>query len=154
MRARLLCLAVVLGATSLVPAASWGCDSTGCLLLTRGQNGVMAKGTWRVDLSLRNTDQSDPRRGGDPATLVLRPKIYFEQERVIWFYKLDLDPGVMESLPGGWRDVDYLIASPAIRADPNVLPSVGALLTHSDVVASFGTGDDRIEIRKINKEEQ
>jgi hypothetical protein len=91
MRARLLCLVVVLGATSLVPSASWACDSTGCLLLTRGQNGVMAKGTWRFDLSFRNTDQSDPRRGGDPATLVLRPKIYFEQERVIPAYHLDRD---------------------------------------------------------------
>ena len=89
MRARLLCLAVVFGAASLVPAASWACDSTGCLLLTRGQNGVMAKGTWRVDLSVRNTDDSDPRRGSDPASLVLRPKIYFEQERVIPAYHLD-----------------------------------------------------------------
>jgi len=92
MRARLLRMAaLILGAISILPAPASACDSTGCLLLTRGQNGVMAKGTWRVDLSLRNTDQSDPRRGGDPATLVLRPKIYFEQERVVPAYHLDRD---------------------------------------------------------------
>jgi hypothetical protein len=92
MRVRpLLMAALVLGAISVLPAPASACDSTGCLLLTRGQNGVMPKGTWRVDLSVRDTDQSDARRGGDPATLVLRPKIYFEQERVIPAYHLDRD---------------------------------------------------------------
>jgi hypothetical protein len=92
MRARLpLMAALTLGAISILPAPASACDSTGCLLLTRGQNGVMAKGTWRFDFSLRSTDQSDPRRGADPATLVLRPKIYFEQERVVPAYHLDRD---------------------------------------------------------------
>jgi len=92
MRVRLAVVAVVvLCASCILPATAPACDSTGCLLLTRGQNGVMAKGTWRVDLSVRNTDDSDPRRGSDPASLVLRPKIYFEQERVIPAYHLDRD---------------------------------------------------------------
>jgi hypothetical protein len=28
----------------------------------------------------------------------------FDRERVIWFYKLDLDPAVSATLPDGWRD--------------------------------------------------
>ena len=82
---------LVLVACCLVPTAASACDSTGCLLLTRGQNGVMAKGTWRVDLSLRDTDQSDSRQGSAPTDLVLRPKIYFEEERVVPDYHLDRD---------------------------------------------------------------
>ena len=92
MRIRLLLIpSFVLGTTLLPSARSWACDSTGCLLLTRGQNGVMAKGTWRVDLSFRDTDQSDSRRGSAPTSLVLRPKIYFEQERVVHAFHLDRD---------------------------------------------------------------
>ena len=89
-RLRLLLIpGLVLGATFATPALAPACDSTGCLLLTRGQNGVMAKGTWRVDLSFRDTDQSDSRRGSAPTDLVLRPKIYFEQERVVPAFHLD-----------------------------------------------------------------
>jgi len=76
----------------------------------------------------------------------------FTRERVIWFYKLDLDPAVISTLPRGWRDVDYLVSSPAIRADPAGLPTVATLLERSTVVTTFGTGADRIEIRRIDKE--
>ncbi len=76
----------------------------------------------------------------------------FERERVIWFYKLDLDPAVAATLPRGWRDVDYLVSSPAIRAEPTGLPMLTTLLQRSTVVVTFGTGSDRIEIRRIDKE--
>jgi 4-amino-4-deoxy-L-arabinose transferase-like glycosyltransferase len=76
----------------------------------------------------------------------------FRRERVIWFYKLDLDPAVQAQLPRGWRDVDYVLSTPAIRQDPASLPTVNALLHHSVTVASFGTGTDRIEVRRVNKE--
>ena len=39
---------------------------------------------------------------------------------VIWFYKLDLDPAVAERLPDGWRDVDYIVSTPALRQDPEL----------------------------------
>ncbi len=78
----------------------------------------------------------------------------FDRDRVIWFYKLDLDTAVAATLPRGWRSVDYVISSPAMRADPNTLPNVAAVLTHSRVVVTFGTGDDRIEIRRVDQEAQ
>jgi 4-amino-4-deoxy-L-arabinose transferase-like glycosyltransferase len=76
----------------------------------------------------------------------------FRRERVLWFYKLDLDPAVRAQLPHGWRDVDYVLSTPAIRQDPESLPTVNTLLRNSVTVASFGNGADRIEVRRVNKE--
>jgi hypothetical protein len=76
----------------------------------------------------------------------------YPQEQVIWFYKLDLDPAVTARMPNGWRDVDYLVSTPALRQDPGSLPLVNTLLTNSTVEAAFGPADGRIEIRRINKE--
>jgi hypothetical protein len=71
----------------------------------------------------------------------------------VWFYKLDLDPAVQRELPGGWRDVDYLVSTPIVRQDSNTLPTVADLLSHSRTVATFGDGPGRIEIRKVNETE-
>ncbi|GHE04291.1 ArnT family glycosyltransferase [Streptomyces alanosinicus] len=67
----------------------------------------------------------------------------------IWFYKADLDPAVTKTMPHGWRDIDYVVASPTVRRDAKDLPNVRAAIQHSAPVATFGTGDDRIEIRRI-----
>ncbi|MFI8243317.1 ArnT family glycosyltransferase [Streptomyces sp. NPDC085866] len=68
---------------------------------------------------------------------------------VIWFYKADLDPAVTKTMPHGWRDIDYVVASPTVRRDAKDLPNVKAAIQHSEPVATFGTGPDRIEIRQI-----
>ncbi|MEU1039043.1 ArnT family glycosyltransferase [Streptomyces sp. NPDC005551] len=68
---------------------------------------------------------------------------------VIWFYKADLDPAVTRTMPRGWRDLDYVVASPTVRRDAADLPNVAAAMQHSTPVATFGTGEDRIEIRRI-----
>ncbi|MGW0757555.1 ArnT family glycosyltransferase [Streptomyces sp. NPDC002814] len=68
---------------------------------------------------------------------------------VIWFYKADLDPAVTKTLPRGWRDLDYVVASPTVRRDAVDLPNVKAAIEHSTPVAVFGKGEDRIEIRQI-----
>ncbi|MGW4564501.1 ArnT family glycosyltransferase [Streptomyces sp. NPDC004561] len=67
----------------------------------------------------------------------------------IWFYKADLDPAVTRTMPHGWRDIDYVVASPTVRRDAKDLPNVRAAIQHSDPVATFGTGPDRIEIRQV-----
>ena len=76
----------------------------------------------------------------------------YPRNQVLWFYKVDLDPEVSARLPDGWRDVDYIVSTPAIRQDPNDLPTIKALLAHSTVVTTFGAGDGRIEIRRVNQE--
>nr|WP_307804953.1 phospholipid carrier-dependent glycosyltransferase [Streptomyces sp. VRA16 Mangrove soil] len=68
---------------------------------------------------------------------------------VIWFYKADLDPAVTKTMKHGWRDLDYVVASPTVRRDAVDLPTVKAALRNSEPVATFGTGEDRIEIRRI-----
>jgi hypothetical protein len=77
----------------------------------------------------------------------------YPMDHVMWFYKVDLDPAVAARLPNGWSDVDYVVSTPAIRQVPDFLPTVRSLLSHSTVVAGFGDGDGRVEIRRINKEE-
>ncbi|MEU9332357.1 phospholipid carrier-dependent glycosyltransferase [Streptomyces sp. NPDC048290] len=68
---------------------------------------------------------------------------------VIWFYKADLDPAVTKTMPDGWRDLDYVVASPTVRRDAVDLPNVKAAIEHSTPVAVFGEGEDRVEIRRI-----
>jgi hypothetical protein len=76
------------------------------------------------------------------------------RSRALWFYKLDTDPAVRAGLPGGWRDVDYVVATDqlrnAIAGDPTLRESAAAL-KESDLVAVFGDGDGRVEIRRVNR---
>ncbi|MGI5517250.1 ArnT family glycosyltransferase [Streptomyces sp. CA-106131] len=74
---------------------------------------------------------------------------YRPGDGAIWFYKADLDPAVAKTLPNGWRDIDYVVASPTVRRDAVDLPTVKAALQHSTPVAVFGEGGDRIEIRRV-----
>jgi hypothetical protein len=73
--------------------------------------------------------------------------------RDVWFTKLDLDPiaaGV--HLPGGWRDVDYVIWSGAFDyLGDNAMPTVEAVHEHSVTVAAFGDPNtsDYVEIRRV-----
>jgi 4-amino-4-deoxy-L-arabinose transferase-like glycosyltransferase len=76
-----------------------------------------------------------------------------ERERVLWFYKVDLDPAVAATLPGGWRDIGYVVSTPEVRANSSVLPTVAAAIAHSDVVASFGSDGDRVDILRVSPEE-
>jgi 4-amino-4-deoxy-L-arabinose transferase-like glycosyltransferase len=76
---------------------------------------------------------------------------------VVWFYKLsfstNLDPSVTEALPGGYRVFDYVVSTPVVRSavddDPAGLDQVRLAVEHSEVVATFGTGDARVEVRRL-----
>jgi 4-amino-4-deoxy-L-arabinose transferase-like glycosyltransferase len=71
----------------------------------------------------------------------------------VWFYKLDTDPEIASALPGGWRDVDFVLSTDQLRLavanDPSLKQSARAL-ERSRVVASFGSGDSVIEIRRVS----
>jgi 4-amino-4-deoxy-L-arabinose transferase-like glycosyltransferase len=69
----------------------------------------------------------------------------------IWFYTVDSDPAVIKTLPQGWRDVDYLVSTSILRQETHSLPTVSAVMAHSTVVASFGTGGQRIDILKVKR---
>lgn len=70
---------------------------------------------------------------------------------VIDFWELDLDPAVKRHLPYGWRELDYVVSTPGMRAVETQVPSTRAALANSRVVASFGTGTQRIEVRRIER---
>jgi 4-amino-4-deoxy-L-arabinose transferase-like glycosyltransferase len=76
---------------------------------------------------------------------------------VVWFYKLgftnNLDPALVRHMPKGWREFDYVISTPVIRSalqhNPGGYTQASDALANSRTVASFGTGPQRIQIRRI-----
>lgn len=68
-------------------------------------------------------------------------------QRVIWFYKVDLDPAVV--LPRGWRSIDYVVLG-GNGTSTEGLPTVQAAMEHSQVVASFGSGPDALTIHRVS----
>jgi hypothetical protein len=81
----------------------------------------------------------------------------FDPARVVWFQKLDftqnIDPSVTRRFPLGWRAFDYVVSTPVLRSTmasyPQGLQDVRAALLHSTVVARFGRGADRVEVRAV-----
>ena len=72
-----LVLALAAGAAVAHGTPAVACDSSSCALLTRGQNGTLPKGAFRVDLSFRYTDEDAKRRGGQAVADVYVPKVAF-----------------------------------------------------------------------------
>ncbi|HEX6676844.1 MAG TPA: glycosyltransferase family 39 protein [Actinomycetes bacterium] len=72
-------------------------------------------------------------------------------EQVVWFYKLDTDRQVKARYPHGWRDFDYVMSSASLRGFPDSLPQVAEALRNSRVVASFGRGGGRVEVRRVQR---
>jgi len=78
--------ALGLCATALLltaPRPAAACDSSSCLLVTRGQNGLLGKKVVRVDLSYRHTPMTALMTGSATVDRVLRPKIDFEDHRLV-----------------------------------------------------------------------
>jgi hypothetical protein len=69
--------------------------------------------------------------------------------QVIWFYKLDTDRDIQGRYPRGWREFDYLVSTATLRGFPDNLPQAREAQRRSRVVASFGRGAQRVEIRKV-----
>ncbi len=69
----------------------------------------------------------------------------FDRHRVVWFYKLDLDPAYR--MP--WWRFDYVVRSDLFAGNLNWLPRSRAVFDHSRLVTAFTTPDGRIEIRRV-----
>ncbi|GAA2320760.1 phospholipid carrier-dependent glycosyltransferase [Streptomyces kunmingensis] len=159
--------ALVLRGPARVPA---GVRLTAVAVLAACAAGFVVPRWYEGDRTAMTTDANAPYRGAaawmakevaDPAStrvlvddalwLDLVHAGYEPGLGAIWFYKADLDPAVTRTMPHGWRDLDYVVASPTVRRDAAELPGVRAALRHSEPVATFGTGEDRIEIRRIQE---
>jgi hypothetical protein len=75
----------------------------------------------------------------------------FFSRTVVVYWPLDYDPAVKRHFPGGWRDFDYVVSTQAVRSTMRLTPTTAQALRHSRVVARFGQGEGRIEVRAITK---
>jgi hypothetical protein len=77
---------------------------------------------------------------------------------VIWFYKLDftdnLDPSVARALPAGYKDLGYVVVSPAMRAalaaDPRGFRELRLAIRYSKLIFAVGEGPERVTVRKLD----
>ncbi|MEU3350043.1 glycosyltransferase family 39 protein [Streptomyces sp. NPDC037389] len=140
-----------LAATATAAIAPHWYDATRTALTTDANAPYRAAAHWLRDKG----NVPDPSRtrvlADDAIWLDLVHAGYRPGTGAVWFYKADLDPAIAKTMPRGWRDVDYVVASPAVRRDAPTLPLVKAALTNSETVASFGEGDGRIEIRRVTR---
>ncbi|TIH39320.1 ArnT family glycosyltransferase [Subtercola vilae] len=74
----------------------------------------------------------------------------FARQNVTWYYKVDTDPAVQALSPNGWRDSDYVITTNSMRSLLSTFPQVNQAVDNSVVVASFGLGDQQVDVRKID----
>jgi len=74
----------------------------------------------------------------------------YARDNVIWYYKLDTDPAVQALSPNGWRDSDYVITTDSMRTFPNTGDGINQAIGNSVVVASYGTGNQQVDIRRID----
>jgi cellulose synthase/poly-beta-1,6-N-acetylglucosamine synthase-like glycosyltransferase/4-amino-4-deoxy-L-arabinose transferase-like glycosyltransferase len=73
----------------------------------------------------------------------------FFSRHVVVYWPLDYDPAVKRRFPGGWGDFDYVVSTEAVRSTTEQTPTTRQALQHSHVIAQFGEGAQRIEVRKI-----
>jgi len=73
----------------------------------------------------------------------------FFSRTVVVYWPLDYDPAVQRRFPHGWREFDYIVSTEAVRATTEETPTTRRALEHSHVVAQFGRGAQRIEVRAI-----
>ena len=77
---------------------------------------------------------------------------------VIWFYKTDiaggLDPSVRKALPGGYRDIQWVVLSPimrdALEATPEGFTALRRAVTTSTIAHTSGSGDDRFVVLRLH----
>jgi hypothetical protein len=75
----------------------------------------------------------------------------FYSRTVVFYWPFDYDPAVQKYFPNGWQDFDYVVSTQGMRNDIGQVPETAEALKHSRVVAGFGDGPIRIEIRAVNR---
>lgn len=73
----------------------------------------------------------------------------FDRDDVVWYYKADTDPEVAGLAPDGWSDYDYVVSTSSMRTFPDDVPVVAAAIENSVEVASFGSGDDAVDVLRV-----
>jgi cellulose synthase/poly-beta-1,6-N-acetylglucosamine synthase-like glycosyltransferase len=74
----------------------------------------------------------------------------FFSRTIVSFWPFDYDPAVRKRFPNGWRDFEYIVSTQAMRASVARTPETARALAHSRPIVTFGRGEQRIEVRKID----
>ena len=144
-RVRLLALGVIAAAPVLAALAvpGWVADHRSLLGDDR-------------DAALRGADQwivqnvpTNRRLIVDDALWVDLVEAGMSTNRLVGYTTFDADTDVGVQPQGGWQDYDVVVSVESVRALPNRYPEVRAALRSSVVLAVFGVGEDRVEVRKI-----
>jgi Dolichyl-phosphate-mannose-protein mannosyltransferase len=73
----------------------------------------------------------------------------FFSKTVVSYWPLDYDPAVKKAFPLGWREFNYIVVNQDMFGTLAQTPSSAAAIDHSHVVASFGRGVSKVQIRQI-----
>ncbi|MGG7509799.1 ArnT family glycosyltransferase [Plantibacter sp. YIM 135249] len=76
----------------------------------------------------------------------------FDRDNVIWYYKMDTDSAVQAKSPNGWRDSDYIVTTDSMRTFPTTFPEVKGAIENSELIATFGSGTQAVEVRRIERD--
>lgn len=71
------------------------------------------------------------------------------REQVVWYYKADTDADVSDLTPNGWQDYDYVLVTEGMRQGAGTAPTVDQARENSVRVASFGEGDETVELLRV-----
>jgi hypothetical protein len=125
-----------------------GCDSTGCLMATRGASGVLKKGSFNLDFSYRYLDESEKLRGSDDAELVLRPRVDFEHGLLIPGYHQDLDGKSsvlqLEAAYGAGTATTLYLSAPLMTRKSHDIAHGGVVTAYD----TWGFGDVVVGVRE------
>ena len=124
------------------------CDSTGCLMVTRSAGGLLPRKAFRLDFSYRSTDDSALLNGSDSTSLVVRPKIDFEDGIVKPAFHQDLGGTsrfLQLDLAYGLTGRTTLVASAPVYTNHSY--EVGHLFVLTEDYKTSGLGDTLVAVR-------
>lgn len=140
--------ALVTAAALVVAVPLWASQLRGFLVTNLDEPMAQAE-NWIGD----NVDKSS-RMLVDDAMWVDLVNDGFARNNVVWYYKLDTDGAVERQSPNGWKDSDYVVTTDSMRTGGNSSTDVRQAIENSTSVASFGTGNQKVDVRQINSEGQ
>ncbi|WP_267425414.1 MULTISPECIES: ArnT family glycosyltransferase [unclassified Curtobacterium] len=140
--------ALVTAAALVVAVPLWGSQLRGFLITDLDKPMAQAE-NWIGD----NVDKSS-RMLVDDAMWVDLVDDGFARDNVVWYYKLDTDGAVQRQSPNGWKDSDYVVTTDSMRTGGNSSKDVRDAIQNSTVVASFGTGNQMVDVRQIHPQGQ
>ena len=139
---------------SLLALAFWpagsiatACDSSSCSLLTRGENSLLPKKQFRLDLTFGFTDQGALLRGSQEVDAVFRPRVFLERQQIYPSFHRDID---------GYDRVVQMDLTYGLGARFNLTASLPLALWHAHEVAhgdfrqeygTTGVGDALVGLR-------